>query len=164
MFNSAGLGWWNNSFILLLFYCSLAVFPSFSLFVRVCVWASCWVVCFCLFAIQAIYLFSFTHNTLTHLIRYFDPTESVNSRDGLLSLDKFHYLDVPQIDVLMVYDDLECIFNCVDHPLCMSVNLAAEEKLWCELLSSDKENSTKKYYQNESSHHYYFPVRKYRQN
>lgn len=101
---------------------------------------------------------------ITHLIRYFDPTESVNSRDGLLSLDKFHYLDVPQIDVLMVYDDLECIFNCVDHPLCMSVNLAAEEKLWCELLSSDKENSTKKYYQNESSHHYYFPVRKYRQN
>lgn len=84
----------------------------------------------------------------------------MNSREGLLSLEKFHYLDVPQIDVLMVYDDLECILNCVDRPLCMSVNLAAEEKPWCELLSSDKENNTKKYYQNESSHHYYFPVRK----
>ncbi|PFX17239.1 hypothetical protein AWC38_SpisGene18444 [Stylophora pistillata] len=56
----------------------------------------------------------------------------------------------------MVYDDLECIFECLNHPLCMSVNLGAEEKLWCELLPSDKENNTKKYYQKKSSHHYYF--------
>ena len=89
---------------------------------------------------------------------------SANSRDGLLSLDKFHYLDVAQIDVIMVYDDLECIFECLNHPLCMSVNLGAEEKLWCELLPSDKENNTKKYYQKKSSHHYYFEVRNQCQN
>ncbi|XP_022803782.1 uncharacterized protein LOC111341094 [Stylophora pistillata] len=89
---------------------------------------------------------------------------SAKSRDGLLSLDKFHYLDVAQIDVIMVYDDLECIFECLNHPLCMSVNLGAEEKLWCELLPSDKENNTKKYYQKKSSHHYYFEVRNQCQN
>ncbi|PFX22530.1 putative nuclease HARBI1 [Stylophora pistillata] len=56
----------------------------------------------------------------------------------------------------MVYDDLECIFECLHHPLCVSVNLGAEEKLCCKLLSYDKENNTKKYYQKKSSHHYYF--------
>ncbi|XP_022795533.1 protein kinase C-binding protein NELL2-like [Stylophora pistillata] len=81
---------------------------------------------------------------------------SVNSRDGLLSLDKFHYLDVPPIDIIIVYDDFECIFECLNHPLCMSVNLATEEQLRCQLLSSHKENNTKKLYQNKSSDHYYF--------
>ncbi|PFX22538.1 hypothetical protein AWC38_SpisGene12928 [Stylophora pistillata] len=76
--------------------------------------------------------------------------------DGLLSLEKFHYLDVPQIDIIMVYDDFECTFKCLNHPLCMSVNFAAEGKLWCELLLSDKGNNTEKYYQNKSSHHYDF--------
>ena len=38
----------------------------------------------------------------------------------------------------MVYDDFECTFKCLHHPLCVSVNLAAEGDLWCELLLSDK--------------------------
>ncbi|CAH3140748.1 unnamed protein product [Pocillopora meandrina] len=55
----------------------------------------------------------------------------------------------------MVYDDFECIFKCLYHPSCISFNLAAKGKLWCELLSSDKYSKPMEYKQNKSSHHYF---------
>ena len=55
-----------------------------------------------------------------------------NSRRRLVSEDEFQYLNVPHIKLIMVYDDFECIFKCLYHPSCISFNLAAEGKLWCE--------------------------------
>ena len=74
-------------------------------------------------------------------------------------MDKFRYLDVPELDEIMVYDDFECIFRCLHHPLCVSVNLAAEGDLRCELLSSDKYSNPNEYKEKKSSHHYFFEVR-----
>ena len=74
-------------------------------------------------------------------------------------MDKFRYLDVPELDEIMVYDDFECTFKCLHHPLCVSVNLAAEGDLWCELLSSDKYSNPNEYKEKKSSHHYFFEVR-----
>ena len=74
-------------------------------------------------------------------------------------MDKFRYLDVPELDEIMVYDDFECTFRCLHHPLCVSVNLAAEGDLWCELLSSDKYSNPNEYKEKKSSHHYFFEVR-----
>ena len=59
----------------------------------------------------------------------------------------------------MVYDDFECTFGCLHHPLCVSVNLAAEGDLWCELLSSDKYSNPNEYKEKKSSHYYFFEVR-----
>ena len=82
-----------------------------------------------------------------------------NSRRRLFSVDEFQYLNVPHIELIMVYDDFECIFKCLYHPSCISFNLAAEGKLWCELLSSDKYSKPMEYKQNKSSHHYFIRVR-----
>ena len=81
--------------------------------------------------------------------------------EALFSVDEFHYLNVPRIGIFTAYDDFECTFKCLNHPLCISVNLASESegKLWCELLSSDKYSDPKEYKQNKSSHHYYIMVR-----
>ena len=49
--------------------------------------------------------------------------------------------------------------KCLHHPLCVSVNLAAEGDLWCELLSSDKYSNPNEYKEKKSSHHYFFEVR-----
>ena len=76
-------------------------------------------------------------------------------------MDKFRYLDVPELDEIMVYDDFECTFRCLHHPLCVSVNLAAEGDLWCELLSSDKYSNPNEYKEKKSSHHYFFEVRRF---
>ena len=73
--------------------------------------------------------------------------------------DKFRYLDVPKLDEIMVYDDFECTFKCLHHPLCVSVNLAAEGDFWCELLSFDKYSNPNEYKEKKSSHHYFFEVR-----
>ncbi|XP_066026329.1 protein kinase C-binding protein NELL2a-like [Pocillopora verrucosa] len=83
-------------------------------------------------------------------------TSSQISRQGLLSFDKFRYLDVPKLDEIMVYDDFECTFKCLHHPLCVSVNLAAEGDFWCELLSFDKYSNPNEYKEKKSSHHYFF--------
>ena len=61
----------------------------------------------------------------------------------------------------MVYDDFECTFRCLHHPLCVSVNLAAEGDLRCELLSSDKYSNPNEYKEKKSSHHYFFEVRRF---
>ena len=94
----------------------------------------------------------------------FDPddilvTSSQTSRESLLSFDKFRYLDVPKLDEIMVYDDFECIFKCLHHPLCVSVNLVAEGDLWCELLSSEKYSILIEYKEKKSSQHFFFEVR-----
>ena len=80
-------------------------------------------------------------------------------RRGLFSIDAFRYLNVPRVGIFSVHDDLECTMRCLQHPSCISVNLALEIRLWCELLSSDKYSNPKEFRQNESSHHYHIVVR-----
>ncbi|PFX13383.1 Protocadherin Fat 4 [Stylophora pistillata] len=70
--------------------------------------------------------------------------------------DNFHYLHAPKLEEIITYDDFECIFNCLYHPLCVSVNLASEGELWCELLSSHKYNDTNEYKEHKYSHHIHF--------
>ena len=83
-------------------------------------------------------------------------TSSQISGQSLPSLHKFRYLDVPKLDEIMIYDEFECTFKCLYHPLCVSVNLAAEGDLWCELPSSDKYSNPNEYKEKKSSYHYFF--------
>nr|XP_058950988.1 uncharacterized protein LOC131778583 [Pocillopora verrucosa] len=78
-----------------------------------------------------------------------------DGRQGLFSVDEFRYLNVPRVGIFSVHDDLECIMRCVQHPSCISVNLALEIRLRCELLSFDKYSNSREFKQNESSHHYH---------
>ena len=74
-----------------------------------------------------------------------------DSRRRLVSVDEFQYLNVPHIELIMVYDDFECIFKCLYHPSCISFNLAAEGN--CGV------SKPMEYKQNKSSHHYFIRVR-----
>ncbi|CAH3140948.1 unnamed protein product, partial [Pocillopora meandrina] len=76
-------------------------------------------------------------------------------RQDLFSVDEFRYLNVPPVRIFTVHDDLECTMRCLQHPSCISVNLALEIRLWCELLSSDKYSNPKEFRKNKSSHHYH---------
>ena len=84
-------------------------------------------------------------------------------KQGLFSVDEFHYLKVPSVETSTAYDDFECILKCMRNPMCFSVNLAAfkgvDGKFWCELLSSDKYRNRTEYKGNKSSHHFAFMVR-----
>ena len=96
---------------------------------------------------------------------YLQPTETrndldseyrQNSRQNLLSVDKFHYLYVPRIDMITPYDDFECILNVL---IILSVflwTLPLKEKKWCVLLSCNKLNDPHKLKESKSSHHYSF--------
>ena len=76
-------------------------------------------------------------------------------------MEEFLYLNVSHIELIMVYDDFECTFKRLHHPSCISFNLAAEGKLFCELLSTDKYSKPMEYKLNKSSHHFYTKVGTY---
>lgn len=90
------------------------------------------------------------------------PLQTV--RQHVFVEEKFHYLNVPRVGTFTVYDVFDCTFECLSKPSCLSVNMAAskgaDEKFWCELLSSDKYGNSKEYKRNESSHHSSIRVRK----
>ena len=72
--------------------------------------------------------------------------------------DDHHYLNVPRLETFTVSDTLGCNINCLRNPSCLSVNLASTEtaadgKIWCELLSSEKYSNPEKYKRNKTSHH-----------
>ena len=107
--------------------------------------------CIQLFAENAPLTRSSENNTADHRV--------TDVRRGLFSIDEFRYLNVPRVGIFSVHDDLECTMRCLQHPSCISVNLALEIRLWCELLSSDKYSNPKEFRQNESSYHYHIVVR-----
>ena len=59
-------------------------------------------------------------------------------------------------------DVFDCTSECLSNNLCFSVNLAASKaadgKLWCELLSSDKYRNSTEYKENNDSHHFFIKV------
>ncbi|XP_022780450.1 uncharacterized protein LOC111321749 [Stylophora pistillata] len=82
------------------------------------------------------------------------------TRQQLFMRGELGYLDVSKIGTNRVDDSFECIFKCLSHPACLSVNLASSKgfdhdgKFWCELLPSDKYRNFTKYSENKSSHHF----------
>ena len=76
----------------------------------------------------------------------------------LFTVDQFHYLNVTRVGTFTAFDDFDCALKCLRNPLCFSFNLAVSigpgEKLWCELLTSDKHRNTAKYKGNDSWHHF----------
>ena len=84
-------------------------------------------------------------------------------RQAFFVTEEYHYLNVPRIGKFTVYDNFDCTFECLSHPSCLSLNLAASKgadgKLWCELLSSEKYSNPKKYQGNATSHHFAIKVR-----
>ena len=83
------------------------------------------------------------------------------SRQSLLSLDKFQYLNAPKLEEIIIHDDCECMFRCLHHPLCVSVNVVAKGELWCELLSAYENSNPIEYKETKNLHHYHFLVRDY---
>ena len=87
--------------------------------------------------------------------------ETSPQMSSLLSLDKFQYLNAPKLDEIITNDDFECMFRCLHHPLCVSVNLVAESELRCELLSPHENSNPIEYKENKNAHHSLFLVRDY---
>ncbi|XP_027055606.1 protein crumbs-like [Pocillopora damicornis] len=85
-----------------------------------------------------------------------DNQETSPQMSSLLSLDKFQYLNAPKLDEIITNDDFECMFRCLHHPLCVSVNLVAESELRCELLSPHENSNPIEYKENKTAHHSHF--------
>ena len=76
--------------------------------------------------------------------------------------DTFKYLDIPPVEAITVHDDFDCHSKCLENSKCHSINVAASKaadgKLWCELLSSDKYKNFTMYHVNQTSNHYFRKV------
>ena len=83
-------------------------------------------------------------------------------RQDVFIKDEYHYLNLSKVGTFTVYDSLDCTFECLGNPSCLSFNLAASKgadgKLRCELLSSEKYSSPEEYKRNESFHHFSIKV------
>lgn len=79
------------------------------------------------------------------------------------SREEFHYLTAPRVGLFILYDLLDCTFECVRNALCLAINMAASKgangEFWCELVSSDKYRDAGNYNENKSSQHLSFQVR-----
>ena len=80
------------------------------------------------------------------------------AEQGYFLKEEFHYLDVTQVGKLTIFDMFHCTLACLRNNLCLSLNMATSNgtdgKLWCELLSSDKNRNAGNYHKNTSSHHF----------
>ena len=72
--------------------------------------------------------------------------------------DPFHYLNATKVGSSLVKKALDCNFACVDNPSCVSLNVAAQTDIYghllCELLATDKYNSSGQFKENPGFHHY----------
>ncbi|KAL9966882.1 hypothetical protein ACROYT_G025019 [Oculina patagonica] len=70
----------------------------------------------------------------------------------------FHALDGKKIETLFVETGKHCLLKCVKNRQCFSTNIGVtsrhDGKVLCELLSSDKYNSSGSFQQSSSFHHY----------
>ena len=96
-------------------------------------------------------------NNLEH-----EGASSQEFRWRLFSVQEFHYLNVTRVGTFTAFDDFDCALKCLRNPLCISINLAASKaadgKLWCELLSSDKYRNVRDFKENKTSHHLFSMV------
>ena len=72
--------------------------------------------------------------------------------------DPFHYLNATGVGSSLVDDAVFCNIACVDNPSCLSFNVAAEPDIYghllCELLATDKYNSSDQFKENPGFHYY----------
>lgn len=84
------------------------------------------------------------HIFLVEFDNLFHPNHDV--RQDFFIKEEYHYLNVSQVGRFTVYDNLDCTFECLGNPFCLSLNLAAykgaDGTLWCELLSLQKSSGS----------------------
>ena len=72
--------------------------------------------------------------------------------------NEFHSLNVSKIASTLEETYIDCCFACVNNPFCFSVNVAVStdinKKLQCDLLASNKYNSSEKFQKSSEFHHY----------
>ena len=102
--------------------------------------------------------FVFTFNMIE-----WQATHDPDLRQDVFVKDEYHFLNVPGIGTITVYDTFDCTFECLSNPSCLSLNLAAskgaDRKLWCELLTSNKDINPDEFKENKTSHHFALKVR-----
>ena len=100
------------------------------------------------------------HIFLVEFDNLFHPNHDV--RQDFFIKEEYHYLNVSQVGRFTVYDNLDCTFECLGNPFCLSKNLAAykgaDGTLWCELLSSEKFRKHEEYKRHNSWHHFFVKV------
>ena len=83
---------------------------------------------------------------------------------AIFKTDLFHSLDGKAIEVGYVETEKHCLLKCVKNLHCFSANIGVRSgnngQVLCELLSSDKYNSSKSFRANASFHHYRISVSK----
>ena len=84
------------------------------------------------------------------------PTSHISY--GNFRRDAFHYLQAENLTSVMVENESECIFLCVEETKCYSLNLAvypdSKGLHLCELLATDKYKATKHFLANDTFHHH----------
>ena len=107
-------------------------------------------------------VYSFPLNVKNFCPAEFNTLYHRDLRQAIFVKDDHHYLNVPRVGTYAVYDTLDCALRCLSNPSCFSINLAASKgadgKLWCELLSSEKNSNPGEYKRNQSSHHFSIKV------
>ena len=72
--------------------------------------------------------------------------------------DPFHYLNATKVGSSLVTKASACNLACVDNPSCVSFNVAARPDIYghllCELLATDKYNSSDQFKENPEFHYY----------
>ena len=80
--------------------------------------------------------------------------------------DPFHYLNATKVGSSLVTKASACNLACVDNPSCVSFNVAAEPDIYghllCELLATDKYNSSDQFKENPDFHYYSVHVSSFR--
>lgn len=75
----------------------------------------------------------------------------------------FHAVNIPSIDEAYVSSGKHCLLRCVKNERCFSTNIAViptqDGDVLCQLLSSDKYNSSENFGQSQIFHHYSIVVR-----
>ena len=83
-------------------------------------------------------------------------------RQDVFIKEEYHYLNASTVGTFTVYNSLDCTFECLGNPSCLSINLAAykgaDEKVLCELLGSEKNSNPKQFKSNNNSHHFSIKV------
>ena len=84
------------------------------------------------------------------------PTSHISY--GNFRRDEFHYLQAEKLTSVVVENELECIFRCVEETKCYSLNLAvypdSKGLHLCELLATDKYKAAKHFLANDTFHHH----------
>lgn len=95
----------------------------------------------------------------------FQRSSSRRLRYVIFKEELFHALGAETIEVAYVETGKLCLLKCVKNLQCFSTNIGVypqtDERVRCELLSSDKYRALKSFRANTSSHHYRVSVSQY---